>query len=61
MKEAHRYSIASRKVHLNPTSELTLLTHAPGAGRGVGMSPRLRPSGARQGQGGQDPPGPLPR
>lgn len=29
MEEAHRYGIASRKVHLNPTSELTLLARAP--------------------------------
>jgi len=61
MKEAHRYGIASRKVHLNPTSELALLSHAPRAGRGVGMSPWLRPSGAQKAQGGQDLPGPLPR
>lgn len=58
MKEAHRYGITSRKVHLNPISELAWLSRPSLAPRGWGAGCRreplghlsvCHPSGARRG------------
>lgn len=39
MKETHRYGIASRKVHLKPTSVLSLISHAPRGWAGCAHEP----------------------
>lgn len=39
MKETHRYGIASRKVHLKPTSVLSLLSHTPRGWAGYAHEP----------------------